>query len=77
MNPGIEHMLAAAMLFASAGAHADDTWILRTDLWHSPAFSTLIAHQDAGRLQGQFDGDAVSGTAKGQEWMLESTDRQG
>lgn len=77
MVPAIRHVLAFALVILSARSYADDTWILRTDLWHSPAFSTLIAHQDKGRLEGSLDGDAITGKVDGRDLVLESTDGQG
>lgn len=77
MVPGIRHALAFTVVVLSATSYASDTWILRTDLWHSPAFSTLIAHQDEDRLEGSLDGDAVTGKATGHELVFESSDGQG
>jgi len=73
--------LAAALLVASASltaisvAHAD-TWILRTDLWGNPAFSTLSIARSRDRISGDLDGDQVEGSMRGERLTLTVTDRQ-
>jgi len=70
-------IVALGLAGSVATANATDTWVLRTDLWQSPAFSTLHAQQDAKALRGDLDGDAIRGSVEGDAWTFESTDTQG
>jgi acetamidase/formamidase len=70
-------VVALGLSLASAGALADDVWILRTDLWRSPAFSTLKVREDAGRVTGTLDGDAVEGSVEHGMMVISGTDAQG
>jgi amidase len=58
-------------------AHAGETWIVRTDLWGNPAFSTLSVSRDHARLTGDLDGDRVTGDATGNRFVFTSTDAMG
>lgn len=54
-----------AMLAALAGASqalAAETWIVRVDMWGTPAFSTLQLERRQGQLAGTLDGDRVAGS---------------
>lgn len=68
--------LLAVTMFASP-ALARDTWIIRTDLWGNPAFSTLTIDARNGQVSGDLDGDAIKGRANGNRLSLASTDPQG
>jgi len=77
MRGVITALLVLLSVFASAVSQADEVWILRTDLWRSPAFSTLRVHEDASRLSGTLDGDAIKGKVE-KDWLsIASTDKQG
>jgi Predicted acetamidase/formamidase len=67
--------LACSLL--AARAHARDTWILRTDLWGTPAFSTATLDTTDGRVVGDVDGDRVEGHARGPTMEFTSTDGEG
>ncbi|GGE20545.1 hypothetical protein GCM10011529_29030 [Polymorphobacter glacialis] len=62
-----------ALLFASP-ALASETWIVRTDLWGNPAFSTLTLDRQQSRLIGNLDGDSVTGTLTDKRMTLTATD---
>jgi amidase len=62
---------------ASATATAQNTWILRTDLWGSPAFLTATLDTRSGRLAGDIDGETVEGEVSGTTWRVDTTDRKG
>jgi len=68
---------AAIALVYTTGAHGSDTWILRTDLWGNPAFSTLKLDQTGAALSGMLDGDKVEGQAKGPDVTFTSVDTAG
>lgn len=68
-------LLAATGL--ASPALASETWIVRTDLWGNPAFSTLILDVADGRASGSLDGDKVTGTVSGRQRAFTTTDRQG
>lgn len=54
-----------------------ETWIVRTDLWGSPAFSTLtLEHGDKG-VTGDIDGDRIAGGITRDGMTLTATDGQG
>lgn len=55
--------------------HAE-TWIVRTDLWGNPAFSTLSIERTGHRINGDLDGDTIDGSASGDQLTLTATDRQ-
>jgi len=73
----IRSLVSLCVAGAAMATHATETWILRTDLWQSPAFSTLTVNQDAKAVHGELDGDAIQGTLDGNAWTLQSTDTQG
>lgn len=66
----------AAMLLAIPAAAAE-TWIVRTDLWGNPAFSTLTLDRQQGRLTGALDGDRVEGEARANRISFGATDGDG
>jgi amidase len=61
-------------LLGAASATAAETWIVRTDLWGNPAFSTLTFDSDKGAISGNFDGDRVTGTADAKRIRFTATD---
>lgn len=67
--------LNASIAVLAGTAHAE-TWIVRTDLWGNPAFSTLTIDRAGGRISGDLDGDRIEGSASGDRLTLTATDRQ-
>ncbi|MFT3978562.1 MAG: acetamidase/formamidase family protein [Sphingomonas bacterium] len=67
----------SASLSLGSPTFAAETWIVRTDLWGNPAFSTLSIERKNGRITGDLDGDRIEGNAKGDRLRLTATDRQG
>ncbi len=49
------------MSLISPRAAAEQTWIIRTELWGNPAFSTLILEHSGTQLSGNLDGEQLSG----------------
>lgn len=52
-------------------------WIVRTDLWGNPAFSTLKFTRGQARVSGDLDGDRVVGEVKANRIAFSATDRDG
>ena len=72
------YLIASALLaFAAASAASAETWIVRTDLWGNPAFSTLTIEQQRGRLSGDLDGDRLSGQRVSKRILFDTTDSDG
>jgi len=69
--------MLAAVLAQTAAAAAPETWILRTDLWGNPAFSTLTLDRQGDSLSGTLDGDTIEGRAQGPAFTLRSVDGSG
>lgn len=67
--------LLGALLTYGGTASAADTWILRTDLWGNPAFSTLQLDVAGTTAQGTLDGDAAQGSLQGARLRLSVEDR--
>lgn len=70
-------LLSALTLIWIAPGAAAETWIVRTDLWGNPAFSTLTFERAGGSVTGDLDGDRIEGRAAGDRLTLTSTDRKG
>ncbi|WP_115562728.1 acetamidase/formamidase family protein [Xanthomonas arboricola] len=66
----------AASTAAIAGTTHAETWIVRTDLWGNPVFSTLSIDRTGNRISGDLDGDTIDGGASGDRLTLTATDRQ-
>ena len=69
--------LAAFGLLAAAPAGANETWVVRTDLWGNPAFSTLTLERQQSHISGDLDGDRVSGENKATKIIFSVTDSNG
>lgn len=67
--------LATSAVMLATTAHAE-TWIVRTDLWGNPAFSTLTIERMGNRVSGDLDGDRIEGSASGSKVTLTTTDRR-
>jgi acetamidase/formamidase len=69
--------LFVALVTAPAVASAQsETWVVTTDLWGNPAYSTLVLHRDHGRLSGALDGDPLTGEIVDGRVSFISTDAQ-
>lgn len=68
---------SASILLLAGPARAAETWIMRTDLWGNPAFSTLVIDRANGHITGDLDGDRIEGDANGNRMALTATDREG
>jgi len=69
--------MAAFGLLATAPSEASETWIVRTDLWGNPAFSTLTIEREKADISGDFDGDRVTGEVKASRINFNVIDRDG
>ncbi|MDG2526565.1 acetamidase/formamidase family protein [Stenotrophomonas sp. HITSZ_GD] len=67
--------LFGAMLAYGTTAHAAQTWVLRTELWGNPAFSTLQLDTEGRVASGTLDGDAARGSLQGGRLRLDVEDR--
>ncbi|UAJ10038.1 acetamidase/formamidase family protein [Glacieibacterium megasporae] len=68
------HILASlAVVFAAGPALSRETWIVRTDLWGNPAFSTLTI-DGSGQLTGDLDGDRLTGRLAKRSIVFDTTD---
>ncbi len=56
---------------------AAESWIVRTDLWGNPAFSTLTIDRAGKGISGDLDGDRIAGKAGGGRMTLTATDEKG
>lgn len=74
MGKAVVALFGAIMMYAG-GARAADTWILRTDLWGSPAFSTLRLDTTGVAVNGVLDGDPARGSMRDGQLQLEVTGR--
>lgn len=69
--------LLAILTGVAAEASVSETWIVRTDLWGNPAFSTLTLEREGDRLSGTLDGDKIDGLVRGKNLSLRSVDASG
>ena len=69
--------VAAFGLLTAASSKASETWIVRTDLWGNPAFSTLTFDRDRAKVSGDLDGDRVAGDVRASLISLNVTDNGG
>ncbi|WP_115528744.1 MULTISPECIES: acetamidase/formamidase family protein [Xanthomonas] len=74
--PRLTAVFLAASTAAIAGTTHAETWIVRTDLWGNPVFSTLSIDRTGNRISGDLDGDTIDGGASGDRLTLTATDRQ-
>lgn len=69
--------VAALAPCAAPAASAAGDWIVRTDLWGTPAFSTLTLASERGRLRGTLDGGALDGRLRGRSLAFDVVDGGG
>ncbi|MFA5965104.1 MAG: acetamidase, partial [Sphingomonas sp.] len=62
---------------ALAASRADGQWILTTDRWGNPEYSTLDLIAANGKLSGKWDGDAVDGTISDGRLAFSVRDKSG
>ena len=67
----------ALAIFGSTPVSAKEAWILRTDLWGNPAFSTLVLDRQNEQFGGDLDGDHVTGRWKDRQINIDATDSEG
>lgn len=77
MRPSRLILPLVLILLAVTPAQAGDTWIVRIDMWGSPAFSTLTLDVKEGRASGELGGDRIKGTARNGAIDVDSRDAQG
>lgn len=70
-------ILAASVPILAVPAAAAETWIVRTDLWGNPAFSTLTLERGDKGVTGDIDGDRIEGGMTRDGMTLTATDAQG
>ncbi len=74
MDKAVVALLGAILMYGGT-ANAADTWILRTELWGNPAFSTLQLEATGAAASGTLDGDAARGSLRGGRLQLVVEDR--
>lgn len=67
----------ALVALVAMPARADETWILRMDLWGTPAFSTATLARHGEAVTGDIDGDRVEGSVSGSTLKFTATDADG
>lgn len=70
-------MLSAAVPILVVPVAAAESWLVRTDLWGNPAFSTLTLERGEKRVTGDIDGDRIEGGMTRDGMTLTATDAQG
>ncbi|GAB3470975.1 hypothetical protein GCM10027321_42160 [Massilia terrae] len=58
-------------------AQAAESWLLKLDRWGNPSYMTLHLQDEDGKLTGTLDGDALTGTRKNGQLLLNVVDKQG
>lgn len=69
--------VAAFGLITAVPLKASETWIVRTDLWGNPAFSTLTFDRDKAQVSGKLNGGRVAGEVKANRIIFNVTDSDG
>jgi amidase len=69
--------IAALGLLTAVPLEASETWVVRTDLWGNPAFSTLTFDREKTKISGDFDGDRVTGEVITNRISFNVTDNDG
>lgn len=76
MRIGVIAVAGFGLLF-TAPVEARETWIVRTDLWGNPAYSTLTLEHQQSDISGDMDGDRVAGQLKAKLMTFSVTDADG
>lgn len=74
MDKAVVALLGAILMYGGS-ARAADTWILRTEMWGNPAFSTLQLEAKGDATTGTLDGDAAHCSLQGSRLRLAVEDR--
>lgn len=69
--------ITALGLLTAVPLEASETWIVRTDLWGNPAFSTLTFDREKAKISGDLDGDRVTGEVRANRIAFTVTDSDG
>lgn len=69
--------VAVLGLLSAMPSMGSETWIVRTDLWGNPAFSTLTFDREQAKISGDLDGDPVTGDVKARRITFTVTDSGG
>lgn len=69
--------IAALELIIAVPSRAGETWIVRTDLWGNPAFSTLSFDREKTQVSGDLDGDRIVGEVRANRIVFDVTDSDG
>ena len=69
--------ITALGLLTAVPLEASETWIVRTDLWGNPAFSTLTFDREKAKVLGDLDGDRVTGEVRANRISFNVTDSDG
>lgn len=69
--------ITALGLLTAVPLEASETWIVRTDLWGNPAFSTLTFDREKAKVLGDLDGDRVTGEVRANQISFNVTDGDG
>jgi amidase len=74
-------LLALAAVTLAIPAHARDTgkgehWVVVTDMWGTPAYSTMTLIREGATLSGELDGDPIKGDATGKTLRFVATDNK-
>ncbi|PVX29160.1 acetamidase/formamidase family protein [Sphingomonas pokkalii] len=70
-------LLCVTTSIVATSAAAAESWIVRTDLWGNPAFSTLTVERRGKDVTGDLDGDRIEGRVTGDRLTLTATDGKG
>ena len=62
---------------ARDAARAGEHWLVVTDMWGTPAYSTMTLVSEGDRLSGDLDGDPLKGSASGKALRFVATDAKG
>ena len=71
------HVILALALSIASPLLAEETWIVRTDLWGNPAFSTLTVERRNDQIAGNLDGDRLSGQVTRNAIAFDAVDSDG
>jgi acetamidase/formamidase len=69
--------MLALCAVATSPAVASDTWILRTELWGNPSFSTLVIGGERGHRDAMLDGERMEVTESATSLQLMSATKEG
>jgi amidase len=56
---------------------AEESWVVKTDLWGNPLYQVLTLSRDGSRLSGEFGGDPLQGRLDGSTFQFVATNARG